>query len=67
MTIRAAGDHQFHNDEYIKHVCNAVQSDQWKSSQEISVETGISVTSIHNILHEDMDMLYICETWFQKC
>jgi hypothetical protein len=47
--------------ENIQPVHNVVPSDQQKCTEEILAEIGISVGSIHNIVHTDLNMHYICE------
>lgn len=49
------------NDKNIDRVRNVVRSDRRKSIQQISAEVGISVGSVHGILHEDLNMHYVCQ------
>jgi hypothetical protein len=42
-----------------------VQHDQWKSIQEISAEVVISVGSVHDILHKDLNTFV--SNWLQEC
>lgn len=52
--------------ENTEHVPNVMWSDWWKISQEISVQTGISVGSIHSIAHKDLNMHYLYQHMIPK-
>jgi hypothetical protein len=66
MTIHTVGNRQVWRDN-TEHTRNVVQSGQWKSIDEISVEVGVSVGSIHSILHKIWTCITLVNTWSQKC
>jgi hypothetical protein len=46
------------NDETIECVCIVVRRDLWKIIQEIAAEVILSVRTVHNILHKNVNVFW---------
>jgi hypothetical protein len=53
-------------DENIEPELNTVESGRQKSIQEITTKVEIFVLSVHNILHKDFNMHFLCQQQVPK-